>query len=146
MEDLSNRTIVTTRVLQFPQETVFRAWSDPAILARWWGPNGFTNTFMSFEFKPGGDWHLMMHGPDGTDYENRSTFRAIDAPQSLRFEHTVPHWYETTTTFEPLGKETRLTMSMLFPDVETVERIGDFIVPANEENFDCLEAVLAALK
>ena len=64
----TDREIVSTRVLDAPRELVFRAFSDPDLLARWWGPEGFTNTFHEFDLRPDGAWRFVMHGPDGTDY------------------------------------------------------------------------------
>ena len=69
---MSDREIVTTRLLDWPRERVFRAWTDPAHLARWWGPKGFTNTFHEFDLRPGGLWRFVMHGANGADYQNKS--------------------------------------------------------------------------
>ena len=71
-EALSDREIVTTRVFDAPRELVFKAWTDPDHLAKWWGPKGFTNTFQEFDMRPGGVWRFIMHGPDGVDYKNKS--------------------------------------------------------------------------
>jgi len=56
-----NSEIVTTRVLNYPQELVFKAWSDPEHLKNWWGTNGFTNTFHEFDFCEVGKWSFIMH-------------------------------------------------------------------------------------
>ncbi|RZJ52231.1 MAG: ATPase, partial [Flavobacterium sp.] len=56
--------IVTSRILNFPQEIVFEAWKNPEHLKNWWGPNGFTNTFYEFDFREGGKWTFTMHGPE----------------------------------------------------------------------------------
>ena len=69
-EPLSEREIVTTRVIDAPRERVFKAWTDPEHLAQWWGPKGFTNTFQEFDMRPGGAWRFVMPGPDGVDYKN----------------------------------------------------------------------------
>lgn len=73
-ESASEREPVTSRVLEAPRERVFRAFSDPAHLERWWGPKGFTNTFHEFDLRPGGNWRFVMHGPDGADFPNESVF------------------------------------------------------------------------
>ena len=59
-------------------EQVFAAFSDPERLSRWWGPAGFTNTFTTCEFNPGGRWSFTMHGPDGKNYRNECLFAEID--------------------------------------------------------------------
>jgi uncharacterized protein YndB with AHSA1/START domain len=62
------------RVLPYPPRSVFEAFARPEVLARWWGPNGFTNTFEVFEFRPGGRWKFVMHGPEGSNHPNESVF------------------------------------------------------------------------
>lgn len=57
------REIVSSRIFTSPRELVFKAWSDPDHLKNWWGPAGFTNTFEAFDFRPGGRWRFVMHGP-----------------------------------------------------------------------------------
>ena len=56
----SAREIVTTRVVDAPRDRVFGAWANPDQLARWWGPEGFTNTFYEFDLRPGGAWRFVM--------------------------------------------------------------------------------------
>lgn len=65
--------LVTSRVIDAPGERVFVAFADGARLARWWGPKGFTNTFAEFEFRPGGAWNFVQHGPDGGNYPNQKS-------------------------------------------------------------------------
>ena len=74
--------IRTSRQLDAKPEAVFAAIRDPVRLARWWGPDGFTNSFAVFEFKPGGRWQFVMHGPDGANYPNQAEFAEI-VPNSL---------------------------------------------------------------
>ncbi len=66
--------IVASRVFDAPREAVYRAWTTPELLARWWGPHGFTNTFHECDIRPEGEWRYTMHGPDGTNYPNRNVF------------------------------------------------------------------------
>lgn len=58
----------TRRLLAASTAAVFAAIQDPQRLARWWGPDGFTNQIDIFEFRPGGRWVFTMVGPDGTAY------------------------------------------------------------------------------
>src|SRR5580700_6172332 len=67
------RSIIGIHEFDAPRELVFAAWTDPKHLSQWWGPNGFTTTTSSFDFRPGGIWRFVMHGPDGRDYQNRVT-------------------------------------------------------------------------
>lgn len=53
-----------------PRGRVFDAFADPARLAQWWVPAGFTNTVTEFDFRPGGAWRLVMRAPDGAEFAN----------------------------------------------------------------------------
>jgi uncharacterized protein YndB with AHSA1/START domain len=68
------RSIIGSRQFDAPRALVFSVWTDPKHLAQWWGPNGFTTTTHAYDFRPGGVWRFVMHGPDGRDYQNRITF------------------------------------------------------------------------
>ena len=141
-EPESKREIVSIRVIDAPRDAIFDAWIDPARLARWWGPSGFTNTFHVFEAKPGGRWHFVMHGPDGKDYRNESEFLEIERPNRIVIRHiTGPRFVVTATFAEEAGK-TRLRFRQLFDTVAAYENVKSFAVEANEQNFDRLEAEL----
>ena len=62
----ADREIVISRVISAPRELVFEAFTELRHLSRWWGPDGFTTTTRAFEFRVGGEWDFVMHGPDGT--------------------------------------------------------------------------------
>jgi uncharacterized protein YndB with AHSA1/START domain len=111
----ADREIVLTRVLDAPREQVFDAWTDPVEVAKWWGPNGFTSTIRKMDVRPGGVWQLIMHGPDGTDYHNRSIYVEVVRPSRLVFDHASGPKFRMTVTFEDLGGKTLLTMQHLFP-------------------------------
>ena len=136
--------IVNTRVFAAPRAAVFDAFANPTLLAQWWGPHGFTNTINRFEFRPAGAWHLIMHGPDGANYENESQFVEMSRPERIVFEHLRPmHWYRMTMTFVEAGRgETQVTWRMVFHRTAENEKIKPFIHAANEQNFDRLEACL----
>ncbi len=68
------KVIIGTRVFNAPRALLFEAWTQPRHLAQWWGPNGFSISTHSFDFRPGGIWRFVMHGPDGRVYQNRITF------------------------------------------------------------------------
>lgn len=142
---VADREIVTTRVFPFSREVVFSAWSDPAQLAGWWGPQGFSNTFEVFEFRLDGDWRFVMHGPDGASYPNHSVFRVIRPPERIVFDHLSTHWFRVIADFEEVGPgETRLSFRMQFETVAECERVKVFAVECNEQNFDRLAAHLNA--
>jgi uncharacterized protein YndB with AHSA1/START domain len=143
----ADREVVSTRVFDVPREQVFRAFSDPRRLARWWGPNGFTNTFHEFDLRPGGAWRFVMHGPDGTAYESATDFIEVVSPERIVFQHLEPiHRFQMTMTFAQEAGKTRLTWRMRFESAAELERVRAFIPTANEQNFDRLEAELGTCR
>jgi uncharacterized protein YndB with AHSA1/START domain len=126
--DRDPRSIIGTRIFDAPRELVFAAFTDPKHLAQWWGPDGFTTTTSKFEFRPGGVWRFVMHGPDGRDYQNRITFDEIVPPARIVYHHgggddVEPVQFTTTVTFEDLGGKTRLTWQGTFPSAEERARV-----------------------
>jgi uncharacterized protein YndB with AHSA1/START domain len=77
MERTADREIVLTRRFDAPPTMIWEAWTDPAQVGLWWGPKGFTTTIEVMAVRVGGVWRLVMHGPDGTDYPNQSTFTEV---------------------------------------------------------------------
>jgi uncharacterized protein YndB with AHSA1/START domain len=75
--------LVITRVFDAPRELVFRAWTEPEHLVRWWGPNGFTTPVCKIDLRPGGVWHICMRAPDGRDYWSKGIYREIIAPERI---------------------------------------------------------------
>lgn len=135
---MAGREVRTTRVINTSRERVFAAWTDPDQLKRWWGPNGFTNTFHRFELKPEGLWEFTMHGPPG-DFNNTCVFKRIEAPGYLEFDHLKEmHFYKAMVTFTEVPEGTRIEWIMRFDTVEELEPIKSFIAQANEENMDKL--------
>ena len=86
METVEKRSDSRSVFIPATPAQVFAAMSDPARVARWWGPDGFKNTIHQFDFRPGGSWLLTMHGPDGKDYPNESRFTRVTAGRSQRAE------------------------------------------------------------
>ena len=137
----AEREFVHSRLIDAPREQVFAAFADPARLARWWGPSGFTSTFEVFEFRAGGAWRFVMHGPDGTNYPNENRFTEIVAPQRVVVEHVgVPHHFELTITFAAQGARTLIGWRQVFDSAEEKQRVAAFVAPANEQNLDRLAA------
>ena len=123
------RSIIGSRVFDAPRELVFAAFTDPNHLAAWWGPDGFSLTTHSFDFRVGGVWRFVMHGPDGRDYQNRVTYDEIVAPERLVYRHgggddVEPVQFTQTLTFKDLGDgQTRLTWHGTFPSAEERARV-----------------------
>jgi uncharacterized protein YndB with AHSA1/START domain len=75
------------RTVNAPAALVWKAWSNVEHVAKWWGPNGFTNTFTKFDLRTGGLWLYTMHGPDGTDYPNWMGFEEVIPQQRIAYRH-----------------------------------------------------------
>ena len=140
----SSESVVSTgRILSAPPARVFAAFAQPELLARWWGPAGFTNTFHEFEFTPGGRWRFVMHDPNGADYHNESLFREIVPDARVVIEHVVEPWFLLTVTFMAVSEGTRLDWVQRFESPEVAKRMRKLSRTANEQNLDRLQSVLA---
>ncbi|MCB9261044.1 MAG: SRPBCC domain-containing protein [Flavobacteriales bacterium] len=138
--------IVSSRILNFPVETVFEAFANPEQLKKWWGPNGFTNTIHEFDLQPGGKWILTMHGPEAGNYENASTFKEIIPNQLVSWSRQSQPLFDMEISFKKLDITTcEISFRMIFGTAEECAKIKKFALPKNEENFDRLEALLRTL-
>src|SRR5215210_77732 len=115
----ADREITISRAINAPREVVFEAFTEVRHLSRWWGPDGFTTTTRAFEFRVGGEWDFVMHGPDGTDYQEFITWTAIRPPERIALLHGEsrddPNAFESVLTFAPDGSATRIEMRTVFP-------------------------------
>ena len=121
-----------------PPGSVFAAFRDPGRLARWWGPDGFSNEFGTFEFRPGGRWILTMVGPDGRRYPNVSEFADLVPDRRVVVRHLNAPEFVLTVTLEAEGEGTRLHWEQDFADPSFPEALAHVLVPANEQNLDRL--------
>ena len=110
----ADREIRISRLLNAPIELVWEVWTKPEHIRNWWGPNGFTNSITKMELKAGGEWNLVMHGPDGTDYKNKSVFREIIKHKKIVYEHVSSPKFIATIEFESRGNSTFINWHMLF--------------------------------
>lgn len=138
--------IVSSRIFNFSRELVFRAWSEPEHLKNWWGPAGFTNTFNEFDFRVGGKWSFIMHGPEKGNYPNECEFIKIEKPSIIAWKrYSQPH-FQVVATFEELSDDkTKIVFKMLFNTADECRKLKPFVVDKNEENFDKLEVELKSM-
>lgn len=142
--------IVSSRVVSFPIQLVFRAWSEPEHLKKWWGPDGFTNTFHEFDFKVGGKWSFIMHGPEKGNYPNECEFIKIEEPALIAWKRHSKPLFQVLITFEEIDiDKTKIVFKQLFETAKECNKLKPFVIDKNEENFDRLEnelKVMSALK
>jgi len=134
-------TFRASREIAASPSSVFAAFEESDRLAVWWGPAGFTNTFTTYEFKPGGIWSFVMHGPDGKDYPNEIVITEIEPPKRIVIHHISQPRYLLTVTFDPTADGgTLVGWNQEFENPEVGLRMERILVPANEQLLDRLSA------
>jgi uncharacterized protein YndB with AHSA1/START domain len=146
----ADREIVITRVLNAPRELVFKAWTDREQIGKWWGPRGFTTTIHEMDVKPGGVWRFIMHGPDGTNFDNRIAFVEVVEPERLVYDHGGDDGavqFRATITFADQGDKTGLTMHSVFPSAEERDKVVKeyHAIEGGNQTIDRLEEHLASM-
>lgn len=120
-----------TRIYDAPVAVVWNAFSDPAEVAKWWGPRGFTLTTHSKDLRPGGIWHYTMHGPDGVDYPNKTLYHEVEECRKLVYDHggndeRTP-LFRVTVLFSESDGKTLMELTMTLPSAEEAEATRRFI-------------------
>jgi hypothetical protein len=133
-----NSVFQTTLTLQFSPEEVFKAFSEPNRIEKWWGPNGFTNTFEIFEFKNGGIWTFSMHAPNGVSYPNQCIFREIIDAKKIVIDHVVQPLFKLTIDLLDKNGCTEFVWTQKFEDPQIAQAMSEIVKKANEENLDRL--------
>lgn len=123
-----------TRVYDAPVKLVWDAWTDPKQVAKWWGPRGFTITTHSKDLRPGGIWDYTMHGPDGTDWPNKTLYHEVEKYSRLVYDHggndVQKPLFKVTVTFKEINGKTKMDMTMKFESPEKAREIAVFIKQA----------------
>lgn len=131
-------TFQHSRKIEARPEQVFAAISNSQRLKKWWGPEGFTNSFEICEFKVNGAWLFTMHGPDGKDYANESRFTEIEANKKVVIQHESLPRYSLTITLQAMDQGTLVNWTQTFEKPEVAKAIAHIVNPANEQNLDRL--------
>ena len=114
----ADREIRLSRLVNAPIKLVWEVWTNPEHIKEWWGPNGFTNTISKMDVRENGEWDLIMHGPDGTNYKNKSVYKEIVKHKKIVYEHVSSPKFLATISFEAQGKKTLIDWHMLFESKE----------------------------
>jgi uncharacterized protein YndB with AHSA1/START domain len=134
------KTFATSREIKATPESIFDAFENPEILAKWWGPAGFTNTFSQFEFKQGGKWVFVMHGPDGTNYPNESEFGEIIPHRKIVIRHVVQPIFTLKVEIYETETGSIIHWNQEFESEEVAKSVAHIVIPSNEQNLDRLTA------
>jgi uncharacterized protein YndB with AHSA1/START domain len=129
----AGRELVVTRVIDAPRRLVFKTWTQPEHIARWWGPQGYTTIHCEMDIRVGGAYRFGMRSPQGTEHWKRGVYREIVEPERIVFTfawesagHGVPgHELLTTVTFAEHGDKTKLTLHQA--EFETTEGRDDHV-------------------
>jgi len=134
--DLAARTLVTVRIFDAPRELVYRAWTDPQQLARWFPPEGFTSPRCEIDARPGGAMRVDMQAPEGPPFHGEvfpgpGEFTEVVPNERLVFTMTpelepgkpMP-MVTMSVRFEDLGGKTRLTVEQTLPTVADFEAMA----------------------
>ncbi len=132
-KDLPNRKLTVTRRFNAPINKVWNAWTDPALLEKWWGPKPWTAVTKSMDFKAGGLWLYKMTGPDGEGQWCRVDIHTVDAPNGFTSTATFSdengiktgtfpegHW---KVQFITDGDGTRVETTLTFDDIADMEQL-----------------------
>ena len=147
----ADREIVISRVIDAPRELVFEAFTDVRHLSQWWGPDRFTTTTRSFAFHDGGAWDFVMHGPDGTDYQEWISWTEIVPPERIALRHGEsrddPNAFEATLSFATHGNGTLIVMRTVFPSKQLRDRaVAEYdAIEGGEQTLRNLAAYVAEL-
>ncbi|MDQ3033424.1 MAG: SRPBCC domain-containing protein [Myxococcota bacterium] len=133
-ERSSSNEIRITRVYDAPARAVWDAWTIPEQVEKWWGPRGFTLTTHSKDLRVGGSWRYTMHGPDGVDYPNVTTYYVVEPYQKLVYDHGAtddrPALFRVTVTFTEAEGRTTMEMISTLPSPEAAAEMAKLIKKA----------------
>lgn len=120
MVTVAEKEIVITRLFDAPRTLVFKVWTDPQHIAKWWGPEGYSSTDCKVDLRVGGNFSLQLHGKGGDIHPCAGTFREIVEPERIVYEAVqaegagcgagLPPRSVVTVTFEDQQGKTLLTI------------------------------------
>jgi len=81
--EFAGKELVITRLFESPKEWVFKAWTEPEKIKKWWGPKGFTAPVVKVDLRPGGKYLYAMQDSSGKKYWSGGVFKKVDAPNRI---------------------------------------------------------------
>jgi uncharacterized protein YndB with AHSA1/START domain len=147
MSDVANadRVLTIERLIAAPPDRVFQLWTEPEMLAKWWGPDGFDVPTYALDIRPGGKWRTTMRSPEGKLHTVSGIYRTIDPPHRLVFtwgwdddNGVRGHETEVTVTFHAAPGGTKLVLrQQTFATKEHCENHSK----GWNSSFDCLARI-----
>lgn len=126
--------LTLTRVFEVPVKLVWEAWTDLKKVEKWWGPRGFSITTKSKDLTVGGKWIYTMHGPDGIDYPNVTTYFVVEPFKHLEYDHGANEnqkaLFRVKVLFSENEGKTTMKMTMTFESAEKAKQMSKFIKDA----------------
>jgi uncharacterized protein YndB with AHSA1/START domain len=137
-------TFRTERTLPFSPQAVYNAFASAEMLATWWGPEGFTNEFETFEFQVGGRWKFVMVGSDGSRYPNQCVFTELEPASRVVIRHDCEPFFTLSVQLTAINDGTHLQWLQVFDDAHIAQAVKAIVEPANEQNLDRLIRALTS--
>ena len=142
--------LVFERTFDAPRDQVWKAFTDPALIPRWWGPHGTMTTVAEMDVRPGGKWRYISRGPNRDDVEFYGEYLKIDPPKGFEWTFMFdvdglgPQGGPESFTFEDVGGKTKVTSVAHMGSVEAIDgALSTGMVGGAIETWDRLEALLA---
>ncbi|UII24257.1 SRPBCC domain-containing protein [Fulvivirga ligni] len=121
MDDISKRSLKMTRKYNASAELLWKVLITPEYIGEWWGPHGFTNTIHKMDVREGGKWEFIMHGPDGTDYENEYVYSTIIPFKKIVLDHLKTPKFSIVISIHEEGEQTTVEWCNIFDSIPTKE-------------------------
>ena len=86
--ETGERELVITRIFDASRELVWKAWTEPEHLMRWWGPKNFTSPVCKIDFRVGGVYLFCMRSPEGREFWSTGVYREIVKPARIVYTHS----------------------------------------------------------
>ncbi len=146
----ARQDVVITRELNAPRELVFRAYTEPDLVARWWGPRYLTNDVERHDARSGGSWRIVQRAPDGDEHGFHGVFHSVEGPsriiRTFEYEGAPGHVVLESVAFEEVDGKTRVTTQSVFQSMgDRDAMLGSGMESGVREGFERLEELLAEL-
>ena len=134
-----------------PRELVWKAFTDPKLVARWFGPRTYKTTVDKMDARPGGLWRMVQKDEQGNEYAFRGVHHDAVAPERIiatfEYEGIPGHVLLQTVTFEAIGNKTRMAEQLLFQSVADRDgMVASGMQKGSDDSMDQLAELLEQLK